>query len=307
MKPLLQQLTRVSIILLASLVSVHAGPRVSTNYSIATDVADAGGKRTTSASYSNDGSAGGAAALATVAAPAEVARSGYIGQLYDITGLAISGASPNVNEGATDQLAAWQTLDDATLLPVAATSVTWSVQTGPLTSINASGLATAGIVYQNTAATAQGSYLGNTGAFVLTILNVNLDDFGAYAGDQIDDSWQVQYFGQPPNANAGPNVDVSGTGQTNLFKYVAGLNPLDGSRFTLAITSVPGQPGQKNLSFNPVFSGRTYTVTAKSSLITGSYSPINASFPIDNGTTRTMTDLSASGTSKFYRVEISRP
>ena len=36
----------------------HAGPRTSVNYNVATDSADAGGKRAPSASYTNDGSAG---------------------------------------------------------------------------------------------------------------------------------------------------------------------------------------------------------------------------------------------------------
>jgi len=53
----------------------------------------------------------------------------------------------------------------------------------------------------------------------------------------------VQFFGQPPNLLAAPGVDVSGTGQTNLFKYAAGLDPLDpNSRFTLTIAPVP-DPG----------------------------------------------------------------
>lgn len=56
--------------------------------------------------------------------------------------------------------------------------------------------------------------------------------------DGIDDSWQVQYFGQPPNPLAAPNADADGTGQNNLFKFIAGLNPLDGSRFTLSILPV---------------------------------------------------------------------
>ena len=121
----------------------------------------------------------------------------------------------------------------------------WSVASGPLTGISASGLATAGIVYQDTAATAQGSYLGDTGTLALTVRNVNTDDFGMYAADGIDDAWQVQYFGLN-NPNAAPNVDFDHTGQTNLFKYIAGLNPLDGSRFTLSIAPVAGQPAQKN-------------------------------------------------------------
>ena len=57
-----------SLILLA--VSAPAAPRTSTNYNIPTDTADAGGKRATSASYTNDGSAGGVTGLSTVAVPA---------------------------------------------------------------------------------------------------------------------------------------------------------------------------------------------------------------------------------------------
>jgi len=85
--------------------SAHAGPRTSANYSIAADTADAGGKRATSASYTNDGSVGLVAGIVTVAAPAETAKGGYISQLYDVTGLTLTAATLNVNEGTIDQLA----------------------------------------------------------------------------------------------------------------------------------------------------------------------------------------------------------
>src|ERR1700679_2541246 len=92
----------------------QAGPRTSASYSIIADTADRGGVRTTSAAYTNDGSAGEVVGLATVASPAEVARNGYAGQLYDIVGLAVNSASVSnqVNETAPLQLAAWQMLDD---------------------------------------------------------------------------------------------------------------------------------------------------------------------------------------------------
>ena len=57
------------ILLLTALLPAiaHAGPRTSAsaNYKVATDTADAGGKRATSAAYTNDGSAGGIAGLST--------------------------------------------------------------------------------------------------------------------------------------------------------------------------------------------------------------------------------------------------
>ena len=146
--------------------ALHAGPRTSANYSILTDSADSAGRRATSASYTNDGSAGGVAGISTVASPAELAKSGYLAQLFDVTGLTLTAALLTVNEGTTDQLAAWQALDDATFL----------------------------------AATSQGIHLGQTGTLGLTVKNVNREDFGAYAGDLMDDAWQVQYFGLPPNS-----------------------------------------------------------------------------------------------------------
>ena len=164
-----------------------------------------------------------------------------------MTGLALTATSLNVNEGAALQLTAWQLLDDATFLAVPAASVAWSVQSGPLTGISTAGVATAGIVYQDNAATAQGIFSGNTGALGLTVKNVNPDDFGSYAGDEIDDGWQNQYFGLN-NPNAAPHVDFDGTGQTNLFKYIAGLDPLDAnSRFTLRASSpFPASPARRS-------------------------------------------------------------
>ena len=193
----------IAFIIGTSLVILHAGPRTSASYNVATDTADAGGKRTTSASYTNDGSAGAVTGLSTVAAPAGTAKSGYIGQLYDVTGLTLTAATVNVNETATLQLAAWQALDDATLLAVPAASVAWSVQSGPLTGISSGGLVAAGTVYQNTNATAQGSYQSFLDTLTLTVLNVNTDDFGLYAGDGLADDWQVLYFGVN-NPNAAP-------------------------------------------------------------------------------------------------------
>jgi hypothetical protein len=288
--------------------SLQAGPRTSASYTIVTDTADAGGRRATSASYTNDGSVGLVAGLSTVAAPAETVKHGYIGQLYDVTGLVLSATPTTVNEGGTLPLSAAQLLDDATTLSVPAASVTWSVAAGPLTGINASGLATAGNVYANTAATAQGNYAGNSGTLALTVLNVNLDNFGAYAGDTLDDAWQVQYFGQPPNVNAAPLVDFDRDGQNNAFEYTAGLIPTDAnSVFRLRLEAVPGQPSHKRVIFTPRLTDRTYTVKAKPSLLTGVFAPLDSSTFTDNAQERTVTDLSATGATKFYQVEITRP
>ena len=285
-----------------------AGPRTSASYTINTDTTDGGGRRATSAAYTNDGSAGGIVGISNVAVPAETAKHGYIAQLSEPAGLSITAASPTVNETATDQLGAWLALDDASFLAVPATGVVWSVLSGPLVSINVSGLATAGTVFQNTAAVAQGISNGFTGALSLTVLNVNIDNFGAYAGDTLDDAWQVQYFGLPPNANAGPLRDPDGDGQTNAFEFTAGLIPTDpNSRFTFTIAPVPGQPAEKALSFSPVVAGRSYTITAKSPLTAPAWRAITPFAESQIGDMRTITDRDPSATLKFYRVEITKP
>ena len=116
---------RFLILILSSLTAAaaHAGPRTSANYTITTDAADAGGRRATSASYTNDGSAGLIAGISTVASPSETAKHGYIAQLYEVAGFTVSASPSTVNEGATRQVIGAHLLDDGTLLAINAASV----------------------------------------------------------------------------------------------------------------------------------------------------------------------------------------
>lgn len=296
--------------LLTSLIvagSLHAGPRTSASYTVATDSADAGGKRATSASYTNDGSIGGITGISTAAAPEETAKQGYIGQLYEVTALNLASAPTIVNETLTRQLSGEQLLDDSTTIAVPAASITWSILSGPLTGISTGGLATAGAVYQNTAASVQGSYAGDNGALGLTVLDTIADNFGTYAADGLGDDWQVQYFGLG-NPNAGPLVDPDHDGHNNHFEFTAGIVPTDPhSVFRFRIAPVPGQPGQKNLIFSPRLADRTYIVRASTLSPAGTFLPLGSSSSSDNGTERTVTDLNAGGARKFYQVEIVKP
>ncbi|MGZ5537719.1 MAG: hypothetical protein ACXWG0_04240, partial [Chthoniobacterales bacterium] len=280
-------------------------------YSIPADSTGAAGAHCQSANYSVNGNAVGefaAGQTAIVTSGSYANKSGFVGELYEIVALSITASSNNLNETASRQLNAAPMADDSTTFAALDPStISWSIVSGPLASISLSGIATAGNVYQDTDASAGGTAQSLSGQLNLTILNVGTDDFGAYAGDQIDDSWQVQYFGQPPNPLAGPNVDADGTGQTNLFKFVAGLNPLDGSRFTLSIQPMSGQPAQKNLVFQPLVSGRTYNVQFRTNLTSGSWGALTGTTQSDNGNQRTVTDLNASGAPKYYQVQISRP
>lgn len=281
--------------------------RASASYTLSTETFDAGGAAAlASPSYTlKDASAGTVGALA--GSIVYNSKGGYAGQLYEVQGLGVSAAAANVNEGGAIQLGAAPLLDDGTLLAALSSGVSWSVIGGPLASVTSGGLATAGIVYQNTPATVRATSGGLSGAGTLLVLNVNLDDFGAYAGDGIDDAWQVSYFGLN-NPKAGPNVDADGTGQTNLFKYLAGLNPLDPSaRFLLSISPVAGGPTQRALTLSPVYVGRTYTVQTASTLTQPHWTTLTNSAVSDDGAVRTVTDQNAGTALRFYRVQVSLP
>lgn len=205
-----------------------AGPGSSANYSTASNTINAGGTRTTSTNYAHDFSLGEVVGVSGVALPAQAVRYGYIAQLYEVTGLQISpsltGVDEGVDEGGTCQLRGSQMLDDLTTLAVPSGSIAWSVQSGPLSGVSSGGLAMAGLVYQDSVATAQGSYAGHTGTLNLTVLDTIADNFGAYAGDLMPDGWQVVYFGEN-GPNAGPGGNPDGDNFNNLLELAFGTDP----------------------------------------------------------------------------------
>ena len=282
----------------------------SASYSIEPAGFDPGSGRAASTHYTHQN---GASAVGALGASADYQiKTGYTFQPYDIVGLVATSAAPTVNEGATLQLAAWQLLDDATFLAVSPNLVTWSITSAlvgihPLSVVDANGVTTGQPVYVDSLATVQASVAGFSGTVNVTVSNLHKDNFGSYAGDAMDDAWQVQYFGQN-NPNAGPAVDFSQTGQTNLFKYLAGLNPLDpNSRFTVAIAPFPGQPEPKTVVFGPLADGRTYTVTYKTDLTAAAWLPLSGATFTDADQHRTVIDPAPSALRKFYRVEITKP
>jgi hypothetical protein len=283
-----------------------AGSRTSATYSIPTDVTDGGGRRVTTAAYSNDGSIGGIGGLSSVGSPSETAKHGYPAQLIDVTNIVLSANPTNINENSTRQIAARFTYDDGTVSPLAAPSVAWSVVNGPLNGVNASGVATATNVYQDTLATVRGASGSRSNTLGLLVINTGIDDFASYASDGIDDAWQVQYFGLN-NASAGPGQDPDGDGQTNKFEYVAGTIPTDvTSKFRLSISNVVGQTNQRAIQFSPRFASRTYTPQFRPLVHSGTFLTLTG-IVSDAATVRTVTDTNAGGAAKFYRVRIDYP
>ncbi len=121
-------------------------------------------------------------------------------------------------------------------------------------------------------------------------------------------AWQLQYFGCTACPQAQTNADADGTGQDNLFKYVAGLNPTNPAAiFVFNVASVPNQPTVANLIFSPVVAGRTYTALYNTNLLQTGWLPLTASTTNIIGLQATITDTNASQTQKYYEIEISGP
>ncbi len=130
-------------------------------------------------------------------------------------------------------------------------------------------------------------------------------------GDGIANWWRLQYFGNSSatGATTCATCDYDNTGQNNLFKYVAGLDPTDPtSVFTLQIASDTNQAAQEDLTFNPLASSRTYTPQFSTDLVNGVWLPLPAySGPLTNGNQVTVSDTNAFGPQEFYRIDITYP
>lgn len=273
---------------------------------VTTSAIDGGGLRATSANYAMDNSVGGIGGISS--GSADTGKYGYIGQLAEVVSLSVTGTPNTVNETATSQLSGIALLDDLTEVALNGGDIGWMTPVYPIASIDGLGLATASAVYATTNGVVGGSYVGTTGLGSLVVIDSSPDNYGSYAGDEIPDSWQIQYFGLN-NPNATPNGDADGTGQNNLFKFVAGLDPTNpASVFVVKIAGVNGQPPQKNLIYNPIAGGRTYTPQFVTSLVGAVWSTLSTtSNPTTNGNQVAVTDTGASQPVKFYRIHISLP
>lgn len=283
-----------------------AGPRASADYTIAAEDNSGGGGAAASAGYTAVTSCGGIAGIGT--STGLLAKAGYIGQLYTVDSVEIAAETTSFDEMTTLQLNAALRLDDGTLIQGAAADVSWSIQSGPLAGISETGLVTAGTVYQNTAATACAEYDGTPGTLGLTVLNVTNDDYGSYAGDGIDDDWQVGYFGGPPNSNAGPDADPDADQQNNLLEFLSGFSPVDpAERFLLTIAVVPMDEMTKQVTFtlNRVVPERTYMLMHSEDPAAGfsGFWDLRVSAPVENWTHSEIFDAPR----EFFRVEISKP
>lgn len=289
-------------IISATLGTLQAGPRTSADYAFTTDVTDAAGAPAASADYSNSGSAGGITGISSVAAPAETDKAGYLAQLADPASLTLTAPATSVTETQTLQLGATLVLDDSSTLVLDPANVAWSSVSQEVSGITNNGLLTTAAVYQDTIATASGNYLGTQGTFAFTVVNTWIDNFGTYAGDELDDAWQVQYFGID-NPDASPTCDPDHDGYANLFEYNALLVPTDPlSTFSISVIDMPG--GSHGVMFQPVFPGCTYIAEDSDDLL--KWKPMTGTVT-DKDKIRIVDDDLFKIQRHFYRISVHRP
>lgn len=152
------------------------------------------------------------------------ARSGFAGQLGAVQGIAISAPFATLAEEESIRLTAALLFDDGLSVNLPADGLAWSVVSGPLTGVSATGLATAAAVYQDSPATVRAASSGFIGEMELTVLNAKPDNYGSYAGDALPDAWQIQYFGIG-SPMGGRDADFDGDGVSNLFEFSNGSDP----------------------------------------------------------------------------------
>ena len=286
-------------LLLASVLS--AAPPASNDYALPALSLSAGGGTSASASYALVWDSSGAAGLAS--AGPFIAKTGFIGQLYDVANLTVTDASGGtLPEGTQAQLQAAAVLDDDTTLAVAPETVTWSIVSGPVASVSNSGLMTAGNVYQHTPALVEGTFLGAASTDSLTIRNTGDDDYLLYAADGLSDLWQVGYFGEQ-NPLAAPGVDADSDGQDNLFEFLAGSVPVDPSSL-LTVRATGTGVGTFGMELSRVQPGTRYTFEGSGDLVNWhpllTLDPPAVAAPFQQ-------QLPAFGSRDFYRVLLSRP
>jgi hypothetical protein len=175
-----------SVLVGAALLALAASANA--QYGIAAEINDSGGGASANAAYTNNGSIGTIGGTATASSPVEFVKSGFVGELYNVAGLQVTAPATSVDGGLEFQLGATELMDDGSYLPANPGSVSWSVVTGPISGLSSAGVATAGMVSQNTAATVDGSLAGFTGGLGLTVVPLAIST---------QDSQQSAVLGQP--------------------------------------------------------------------------------------------------------------
>lgn len=258
----------------------------------------AGGGSRQTARYTLDDAVGGWSHLAEADAGTWI-KPDFCGSLVDPVGLEVVSPAPSLGEGQALQLASVLRCDDDSRLGNGFTTH-WQVVTGPLLG-SGDGWVTGQPVYRDSNAIAQASSAGLSAQTTLLIRNTHLDNYGLYAGDLVDDAWQVQYFGlDNPLALAGADPDQDGA--DNLYEFTTDTNPgLDTDTFALAIQR---QTNLVQVGLGPLATGRTYRVQRATNLFASAWSGVTNIVADSPEWVHYLADTQSEDQVNFYRVAV---
>ncbi len=121
-------------------------------------------------------------------------------------------------------------------------------------------------------------------------------------GDDLPDSWEIEYFGSSTGAE--PEADPDGDGADNLTEYISGHNPTDsGSVFEVVTFASPDGGASYIVTWDAV-EGRIYNVGWSGNLLyapltTNSYISDDLPYPVNS-----YTDNVPRTAPSFYRVDV---
>lgn len=268
---------------------------------LSASVLNCGGGRSTSAVYAVDTELGGISGANTGSTGS--CMSGFIGQLTEVTGLTLTCVPAPLPEGSMAQLGGMASMDDGTATSLAGADMAWSSidMPYPLCALSGTGLVTATNVYRDASFTIRGSYSGVMTTGTWFVHDVQFDNFGTYAGDGLPDAWQERYFGLD-NTNAAPTADADHTGQDNLYKYVADLDPTNPAS-VFKVVDITNRPTDVLVAFTSS-SNRFYTLEAAALLAPTQWVTASAGAPVrGNGAIFSLTGTNT-GPLRFHRVRV---
>lgn len=193
----------------------------SASYSLTPAALNTGGSAGASANYTFDTADDpGIAASST----GFISRTGFAGQLDEITGISGRVTPSPLPETTTGQLQATLLSSAGFLTDYTPLEIGWTILSGPLDEVTPTGTVTSGKVYEATPATIQITAQGQTGTLIFSVSDTLPDNFGNYAGDRLPDWWQVQHFGLN-HPRASQAADPDGDNLNNLLEFAFGTHP----------------------------------------------------------------------------------
>jgi hypothetical protein len=250
-------------------------------------------------SYQLDDAVGGWST--TGSAPSQWVKPDHSGSMYDPVALIVEVDRSEIPEEETAQAAVHLVCDDASRLPPPA-PVSYSVLSGPMIP-EPFFVLRAEPVYRDSNATVQVVSSPWLTTINLLIVNTDPDNFGMFAGDDVADDWQVDFF-TVGNPDGTADQDPDGDGYDNRFEFTAGTDPTSAAdRFDIALHRTTGA----EILFGPVQTGRTYRVESSDTLASADWFPLTGLVAHASSPVAALPDLRPDVPARHYRVWIDYP